>query len=136
MGMSVNDPILPDGYDDILAPLFDACAKESDDVIENPIRTQLPDDVNEGANCAGSNPVALRTRKSTASRLDIRADGTRGRLRILKFVQGGHLWPMPAADDDDTLNERVGFRNQDIDAADAVREFFCATDREVKSVFS
>ncbi|MBN2525485.1 MAG: prolyl oligopeptidase family serine peptidase [Deltaproteobacteria bacterium] len=142
IGISEHDPVLnavysehlncpePSGcakYDDILSSLPADFAKAMGlpmDVIGNPTVVQLPNVVNEGADYAGDNPVALRTRNSTATQLDMRAGDGSGRLRLLKFVQGGHLWPSSIGDSDDGLNESFGFRNQDIDAADAVWDFF------------
>lgn len=127
LGYTSADPGLPEFYDDIWAPLpgqWAAALGLPVDAIENPLVTELPNLVNEGETYLGNAVNALRTQNSTVTQLDINVPDVPGSLRILKFNRSGHLWPNPVADTDSGINEQLGFRNQDIDAADAIWSFF------------
>lgn len=127
-GISPDDPGLFDGaYTAVLTTLparWAAAMGLPVDAIQNPARSALPNVVNEGESYTGSNTVALRTRNSSVTQIDINAVGVPGKLRVLEFARGGHFWPNPIADSDLRLSEAWGFRNQDLDAADATWEFF------------
>jgi poly(3-hydroxybutyrate) depolymerase len=131
-GYAPSDPGLPDGYDEVLSTLPFEWARAlglPDDVIQNPKVTDLPDLVSEGEDYTGDNAQALGTMDSTVLQLDMSAPDVTGRLRILKFERGGHLWPNPIQDTDARTIDSYGFRNQDLDASDAIWSFF----RDVES---
>ena len=127
---SVTDPGLPAGYVKTLRPLVNGWAAAlgvPPDVIAAPARTTLPDRVDEGAAYLGTLPTALATRDSHCEQLDLRpvADAARTTaLRVLVFDHAGHFWPSPDQDTASFVLDKWGFRNQDIDAADAVWSFF------------
>lgn len=128
-GMSSKDPGLPEGYGDVLSALpseWAAAAGLPQDVIDSPVVTALPNTVNEGANYSGDNPIALRTRNSHVIQTDMSASGACARVRVLEFVGGGHLWPTPELGEKAAYAEEYGFTNQDLDASDAVWDFFMA----------
>lgn len=130
-GMSSQDPGLPDGYGTVLSALpsqWAAAAGLPQAVIDSPVVTALPDPVNEGATYSGNNPIALRTRNSHVVQTDMSAPGTCARVRVLEFVGGGHLWPTPELGQkaDTAYVEVYGFTNQDLDASDAIWDFFMA----------
>ncbi len=130
-GMSSEDPGLPDGYRNVLSALpsqWAAAAGLPQAVIDSPVVTALPNTVSEGANYSGDSPIALRTRNSHVIQTDMTAAGACARVRVLEFVGGGHLWPTPELGDKASLSyaEEYGFTNQDLDASDAVWEFFMA----------
>lgn len=130
-GFASADPGLPDGYDTVLAPLpskWAAALGIPADVIQNPAVTNLPNIVSEGLDYIGDNPIALRTQNSTVTQLDMATPGVPGRLRVLQFNNGGHIWPTPEQDTDMYFIETFGFRNQDVDAADAIWSFFKDSD--------
>lgn len=131
LGLSPEDPGLPEGYDFILTPLPTTLAEALGlpaDVIDNPIETNLPNLVHEGADYSGSSPVALRTQNSSVTQLDMSSPAVPGKLRVLKFNRGGHLWPVSEQDTDMHNNETYGFRNQDVDASEQIWSFFRDTD--------
>jgi poly(3-hydroxybutyrate) depolymerase len=130
-GLSSEDPGLPDGYRNVLSALpsqWAAAAGLPQAVIDSPVVTALPNTVNEGADYSGSSAIALRTRNSHVIQTDMSAPGACARVRVLEFVGGGHLWPTPELGQkaDPTYVEEYGFTNQDLDASDAVWEFFMA----------
>ncbi|HEY5957131.1 MAG TPA: PHB depolymerase family esterase, partial [Polyangiaceae bacterium] len=126
-GISPNDPGLFEGtYTKVLTTLpakWAAAMGLPPESIENPTRSALPNSVSEGESYTGSNAVALRTRNSSVTQIDMSAVGVSSRLRVLEFANGGHFWPNPVADSDLPTNEAYGFRNQDLDAADATWDF-------------
>ncbi len=124
---SSADPGLPSDYLETqlgIAEDWAAALGLPADVIANPATVPLPDPVIEGELYAGSNDVALSTRGSSVTELDMVDASVPGTARILRFEGAGHLWPNPVADTDEWINETFGFRNQDLDAADAVFDFF------------
>ena len=126
-GYAPDDPGLSKGYYQVLKDLpakWAGAMGLPTDVIRNPVVTEIPNRVHEGKNYRGSNDTALRTRNSTVKQLDMSAPNISGKLRILVFTRGGHLWPNPVQDKARHVIERYGFRNQDLDAADAVWSFF------------
>jgi poly(3-hydroxybutyrate) depolymerase len=129
-GMSSDDPGLPAGYRDVLSKLpaeWATAAGLPQEVITAPLITELPNTVNEGADYSGTSPIALRTRNSHVTQTDMRAPGACARVRVLEFVNGGHLWPTPELGTKADLVDDFGFNNQDLDASDAVWEFFFDT---------
>ncbi len=124
---SPNDPGMPDGYVDVLSQLpaqWGQALGMSDAVLTSPVEVALDDRVVEGDGYDGDNPVRLATVDSRATRFDY-ADPTRDvHLRVLVFANAGHLWPNPVQDSRDWMLDRWGFRNQDVDASDAVWDFF------------
>jgi poly(3-hydroxybutyrate) depolymerase len=131
--MSTEDPGLPDGYGVVSSTLPSQWAKAAglpQEVIDAPVVTMLPNTVSEGADYSGVNPIALRTRNSYVIQTDMNAPGACARVRVLEFVGGGHLWPTPELGQKGDLGniEVYGFPNQDLDASDAVWEFFMAKD--------
>jgi len=131
-GISPDDPGLFYGtYTAVLAALpakWAAAMGLPADAIQNPARSVLPNPVNEGESYTGSNAVALRTRNSSVTQIDMSAVGVPGKLRVLEFARGGHFWPNPVGDSELWLNEVWGFRNQDTDAADATWEYLSSSD--------
>jgi poly(3-hydroxybutyrate) depolymerase len=128
-GLSSEDPGLPDGYRNVLSALpseWAAAAGLPQAVIDSPVVTALPNTVNEGADYSGSNAIALRTRNSHVIQTDMSVPGACARVRVLEFVGGGHLWPTPVLGQKADYVEVYGFTNQDLDASDAVWEFFMA----------
>lgn len=132
-GMSPNDPGLFSGtYTDVLAALpakWAAAMGLPAEVIQSPVRSELPNVVSEGESYTGSSAIALRTRNSSVTQTDMSAAGSSGKLRVFEFARGGHFWPTQVGDADPLpVNEVWGFRNQDLDAADAIWEFFKSSD--------
>jgi polyhydroxybutyrate depolymerase len=127
-GISPNDPGLFNGtYTSVLAALPAKWATAMGlptDAIQNPVRSELSNLVNEGESYTGSNAIALRTRNSSVTQIDMSTTEMPGKLRVLEFARGGHFWPNPVGDTDPLMNETYGFRNQDLDSADATWEFF------------
>jgi len=130
-GRSSEDPGLPDGYGVVSSTLPSQWAKAAgvpQEVIDAPVVTELPNTVDEGADYSGINAIALRTRNSYVIQTDMSAPGACARVRVLQFVGAGHLWPTPELGQKGDLSnvEAYGFPNQDLDASDAVWEFFMA----------
>ena len=92
--------------------------------IEKPDSKALVDRVKEGSRYEGNSAVALATRNSTGRQLDMADPTVAGRVRVIVFDHAGHFWPTPVQDTQAWILNRWGFRNQDIDAADAIWEFF------------
>lgn len=128
IGMSSNDPLLPPEYEYIMPQLPKACGQALGlpaDAIENAEATTLPNTVFEGENYIGDNNMVLETRNSYVQQQDMSAPNAPGKLRVLKFVVSGHLFPSSTVGEGDAQAlESSGFRNRDIDAADAVWDFF------------
>jgi len=121
-----DDPDLPAGYDSLVAPLAGKWAAALGIADEAPTLAQLPDRVLEGKHYTGDNPTALRTRNSHVKRLD-HANAQTGRaVRVLEFDRAGHFWPMQAPYENDAILAQYGFRNQDLNMADEIWEFFRA----------
>ncbi|MBN2715172.1 MAG: prolyl oligopeptidase family serine peptidase [Deltaproteobacteria bacterium] len=126
-GIAPEDPGLSKGYDKVLKTLpsqWAAAMGLSADAILNPLTTKLPNKVDEGKEYSGNNANALRTRNSTVTQRDMSSPDGALKVRLLEFTRGGHLWPNPVQDTVVNLIEQYGFRNQDVDAADAVWSFF------------
>jgi poly(3-hydroxybutyrate) depolymerase len=127
---SEADPGLPAGYSGTLRALAEAWARVlgvPEAVVAAPIRTPLPDPVDEGAGYTGPLAILRATRQSRGERLDFAAE--RGSLqapavRLIVFDHAGHFWPNPLQDTAAFALEKWGLRNQDIDATDAVWDFF------------
>jgi poly(3-hydroxybutyrate) depolymerase len=121
------DPGLVEGYGSVLDSLPPAWARAlglPDATIDKPATRALVDRVEEGAHYEGDNAVALATRASTGRQLDMADPATAGKVRVIVFDHAGHFWPTPVQDKQPWILNRWGFRNQDIDASDAVWEFF------------
>ena len=126
-GISTNDPGLPRDYLPILDTLPTKWAMAMgipSAVISGAVASPLPDLVMEGKDYTGTNEIALRTRNSHASQIDYRHPTTNAQVRALIFEKAGHFWPTPTADTEDWILNQWGFRNQDVDASDALWEFF------------
>lgn len=124
---SRSDPGLVEGYGAVLDSLPATWARAlgmPDAAIENPASKALVDRVQEGAHYEGDNRVALATRNSTGRQLDMTDPTVAGKVRVIVFDHAGHFWPTPVQDTQAWIVDRWGFRNQDIDAADAIWEFF------------
>ena len=123
---SLHDPGMVDGYHETLALLpaeWAAAMGVPRSVILAPRRTSLPNAVVEGESYQGSSPVALATRNSQVTQLDLGAPDGGGQVRVLVLDHAGHFWPNPTQDTEDWILDRWGLRNQDFDAADMVWEF-------------
>lgn len=121
-----GDPAMPDGYHEIIAhqpARWAAALGLPAAAIAAPRRTTLPDLIVEGAGYRGESAVALATRDSHVTQLDLVApDGRRG-VRVLIMDRAGHFWPNPVQFSEDWVISQYGFRNQDFDAADLVWDF-------------
>jgi poly(3-hydroxybutyrate) depolymerase len=127
---SIGDPGLPDGYHRILAPLPGAWAATMGvpaAVIAAPSKTLLPDLTVEGQGYRGRNAVALSTRNSRVTELDMATADGGAQVRVLVMDHAGHFWPSPTPDTEDWILDTWGFRNQDFDAADMVWEYLRPT---------
>jgi poly(3-hydroxybutyrate) depolymerase len=121
-----NDPGLLPGYHETLAPLPAQWATALGlpaAVIASPQVTSLPDVIAEGADYQGKNAVALATRNSRVTQLDMVAPNGTRQVRVLILDHAGHLWPNPTPLAEDWVLNQWGFRNQDFDAADMVCDF-------------
>jgi len=94
------------------------------DVISIAAPMLLPNTVSEGSSYTGTNSIALRTRDSSPSQLDYVHPAADARVRTLIFDHAGHFWPTPKGDTEAWILDRWGFRNQDLDAAEALWAFF------------
>ncbi|HTQ04304.1 MAG TPA: hypothetical protein VMI54_10625 [Polyangiaceae bacterium] len=126
---SLTDPGLPQDYAPKIRALADAWSRALGvpaNVVARPSRKPWPDRVQEGATYAGSAEAALRTRDSHAEELELASgpEPSAAAARYLIFDHAGHFWPNAAADTVPFVLERWGFRNQDLDGADAVWDFF------------
>lgn len=122
----IDDPGMAPGYDRILAPVpaqWAAALGIPAAVIRAPQKTVLPDVIVEGQGYRGSNAVALATRDSHVTELDMVAPDGRLQVRVLILDHAGHFWPNPTPDTEDWVLEHWGLRNQDFDAADMVWDF-------------
>jgi poly(3-hydroxybutyrate) depolymerase len=123
---TLNDPGLMPRYHETLATLPAQWAKAMgipEAVIAVPKQTSFPDLVAEGAEYRGNDAVALATRNSHVTQLDIAASDGLRQVRVLMMDHAGHLWPNPVQFTEDWAINQWGFRNQDFDAADAVWDF-------------
>jgi len=124
---SDRDPGLPKSFLKYQAtdPLLWAKALGlSASVIARPEVTPLADRIREGVSYRGSSPVALSTRDSHAVQYDFQEPGNPKHLRLIVFDHAGHFWPHPDGEQAELAIDRWGFRNQDIDAADVIWQFF------------
>jgi poly(3-hydroxybutyrate) depolymerase len=94
------------------------------DGVASTLAQTLPDTISEGNSYTGTNSVALRTRDSRPSQVDYVHPSADARVRTLIFDHAGHFWPTPTADTESWILDRWGFRNQDLDGADALWAFF------------
>ena len=121
-----NDPGMADGYHEILAPLpgqWAAAMGIPRAVVDAPRKTLLADAVVEGTGYPGKDAVALATRNSRVTQLDMVSPDGKSRVRVLRMDHAGHFWPNPRGDSSGWILRRWGFRNQDFDAADVIWEF-------------
>jgi poly(3-hydroxybutyrate) depolymerase len=124
---SVTDPGLPAGYVEVLSQLpahWAAALGIPATTLTQASSEPLPDRVTEGDGYTGTNAIALGTRDSGASQLEYVHSARDARVRTLVFDHAGHFWPTPVGDTEDWILDRWGFRNQDLDGADALWEFF------------
>lgn len=122
-----DDPGLPAGHGERLRDLSTAWATQlgvDGDVIAQPPTKQLPNPVVEGKDYTGSLTVALATRDSSVTQLDLAARQDAARIRILRIEGGGHFLPHPVQDTEPAVLEQWGFRNQDLRIVDAIWDFF------------
>jgi poly(3-hydroxybutyrate) depolymerase len=128
-GYSPTDPGVPENYGEVISQLpvqWGAAMGLPQAVLDSPIATALPNPIVEGDTYTGTNPVALATKDSQVTQLDFPDPQSDARLRVLVFEGAGHLWPNPAGETQAWFIERWGFRNQDLDASDAVWDFLLA----------
>ncbi len=92
--------------------------------IDNPTRTELPDLIREGDGYSGNSKAAQATLNSRATQYDMGDANTNTWLRLVVLDHAGHGWPNPVAENVTWVVNRLGFHNQDFDAADLVWEFF------------
>jgi poly(3-hydroxybutyrate) depolymerase len=121
-----NDPGLPSGYHEILQTLPAQWARAlglAQTVIENPKRTELPNGVREGDGYDGPSKAAQATLNSSAVQYDMCDANAATCLRTVVLDHSGHDWPNPAAETIGSIISRLGFHNQDFDAADLAWEF-------------
>jgi poly(3-hydroxybutyrate) depolymerase len=126
LAYTVGDPAMPTGYHETMArePAWWAAAMGIPALPNNTQRLRpLPDLVVEGQGYTGTSEVPLATRNSRPSALDILSPDGRAGVRMLVMDHAGHYWPNPQGDSEDWVIHQYGFRNQDLDAADAVWDF-------------
>lgn len=124
---AIDDPGHVRNYHQQLAPLAPEWAAALDidpSMIQKPETTQLPDRVREGQDYTGEARNALNTRDSRAKQIDYGSADTPAMVRVLEFDAAGHFWPLPSPEDTQLWIDEWGFRNQDLDMADAVWDFF------------
>jgi len=127
LAYSDTDPVMRAGYSQLIAPLGLGWAKaigvsESDQAAPTVVR--LDDQVVEGADYTGSDPVVLATRDSRAQQVTYGTPSSGASVRVVEFDHAGHFWPLPdPADSSETL-ATYGLRNQDLQLSDAVWDFF------------
>ncbi len=125
-----DDPGLPSGAEALTAPLpplWAAAMAIPGSAIAAPVRTELPNTVSEGADYTGDLPAVLRTRNSSVAQIDYGSIATGPAVRVLEFDHAGHLWPVPEHTDPERVLSEWGLRNQDIDGANAIWEFFASS---------
>jgi poly(3-hydroxybutyrate) depolymerase len=124
---SETDPGLPKGYVHVQKTMLPQWARAlglAQSVIDQPKRIELPDRVREGDSYQGKSQAAISSRGSRATKLDMSDENANIRLCLISFDRAGHFWPHPGGETEDFAIERWGFRNQDVNAADLVWEFF------------
>jgi poly(3-hydroxybutyrate) depolymerase len=124
---SEADPGLPKGYASTIhgfASSWAAALGIPASMIAAPVRTALPDRVDEGSGYTGSFANAVATRHSQGVQLELSNGNRTVAMRILQFDRAGHFWPNPTQDSLNLIVEKWGLRNQDIDAADEIWAFF------------
>lgn len=123
-----GDPGLPSpGYNQVIERLPAAWASAlgiSPSAIAAPVRTEIADLAIEGEGYTGAAPTALKTRNSRAIRIDYGPSATGAAVRVFEFDRAGHFWPVLQHNDPPSVLARWGLRNQDMDAAEAIWEFF------------
>jgi poly(3-hydroxybutyrate) depolymerase len=127
---SLVDPGLPTEYAGTLRNMIGNWATAlgiSANALATAVRVPLADNIKEGADYPGAFANATATRNSHAVRIDVTSSAKPSvALRVIEFDHAGHFWPNPTQDNMNLFVETWGLRNQDIDAADAVWEFFSA----------
>lgn len=129
LAYSDDDPGLPRGYAASLRTFLDGWlhALGADESALVSSETALPDRIDEGADYSGGATVLLATRKSHVSRGEVWSTKSGPRqvaAEVLHFDHAGHFWPYAVQDTAPWALSRWGFRNQDIDGADACWAFF------------
>jgi polyhydroxybutyrate depolymerase len=124
--VSLTDPAFPTNYAKrVQTPLAEAYGRAlglAPSALASPTSTTIPDTVQEGADYAGTSPLIIATRQSTALRLDW--SSAHGKLRVFQLDHAGHFWPTPRNDDPSAVLQTYGLRNQDLDGAIEVWRFF------------
>jgi poly(3-hydroxybutyrate) depolymerase len=126
-GYAPEDPGVPKDYGNVMSKLpaeWGVAMGMPAELLRSPATTQLPNVVAEGDTYTGNNPVALATRNSTVTQQDFKDPNLSTKLSVFVFNGAGHFWPSPVPDTAPWILERWGFRNQDLDAAEAVWTFF------------
>jgi poly(3-hydroxybutyrate) depolymerase len=126
LAYTIGDPAMPPGYHETMALQPARWGKAlgiPDAVLAAPRRHVVPNTIAEGRDYRGSNKVALATRDSQATEIDLGTPKAAAQVRVLVMDHAGHFWPNPKADREDWILEHYGFRNQDLDAADVVWDF-------------
>jgi len=131
LAYSDADPGLPKGYAEGLKRLGSAWASalKADPAPLGDAGQELPDRVQEGSDDQSTLPVIRATRNSRAHQIDRWVTQPAGApprlvLRVLHFDRAGHFWPHPQQDAAMWALSRWGFRNQDLDGAEACWAFF------------
>jgi len=98
-------------------------------VAETPAKQEaLPDRIKEGAQYTGNVPWALATRDSQVIRYDYPVGRDGAAFRAYVMDHAGHGWPREGGNSVERaeLTVRLGFSNEDFDAAEAIWEFLSA----------
>lgn len=124
---AIDDPAMPKGYHATMArePARWAAAMGIPASLA-PRQRLLSDLIVEGQGYGGDGAIPLATRNSRPTEMDILAPDGQAGVRVLVLGHAGHFWPNPQGDQEDWVLEQYGFRNQDLDAADAVWDFLRA----------
>jgi polyhydroxybutyrate depolymerase len=123
VGYSIQDPRMPAGYSELLAPLGPAWAAALG-LGSGAQTSTFPDLVTEGADYDGTSPIALLTRDSHAEEDDYGESVAGAQVKVVRFDHAGHLWPVPNPPDREQEIAEFGLRNRDLDMSDVVWEFF------------
>lgn len=126
IGYAPDDPGMPAGYGEVLRSLparWGRALGIPDELLASPAERQLDDLVMEGEGYMGTSSAALSTQNSRVVQRDVVHADAGVHLRELIFEGAGHFWPTPDPADEPWVVERWGFRNQDLDASDAVWDF-------------
>jgi poly(3-hydroxybutyrate) depolymerase len=126
LAYTIGDPAMTPGYHETMAVQPARWAQAlgiPDAILAAPRKRLVPSTIAEGRDYRGSNKVALATRDSHATEIDIGTLKAAAQVRVLVMDHAGHFWPNPKGDTEDWIIEHYGFRNQDFDAADMVWDF-------------